>query len=231
MSNIKIFYSEFYKGKTKVYDYDFPIIRESELIDKSYEYTSCPVWSHKANRTFIVRSPIDFSITIDSINKKIDYNDNGIEMLDEYFKYSPIGLSSPQKVLQLLFPSYVFWSNTKNIWFEFDSYQLTAINNNFISISGWFNMGKWPKETTLTAQIIDENKPIIIKKGDPLYKINFYGKDLNSGIVLQKTEMPEDVYNLLVNNRLNKLNGIFKFPDLNRILFSKQKECPFKFLH
>jgi len=63
------------------------------------------------------------------------------------------------------------------------------------------------------------------------FLITFYGKDLNSGIVLQKTEMPEDVYNLLVNNRLNKLNGIFKFPDLNRILFSKQKECPFKFLH
>lgn len=226
MSNIKIYYSEFYKGKTQVYDYDYPLIRESDLVDKIYEYTHCPVWKHKATRTFVARSPIDFSLKVDSINKKIDYEDNGIELLDEYFKYSPMGLSSPRKVFQLLFPSYVFWSDEKNIWFEFNSYQLTAVRNNFTSISGWFNMGKWPRETSLTAEIIDENKPIIIKKGDPLYKINFYGKNLNSGIILEKKNMPESVYNLLIKNRLNNNK-----PNLNKILFGKTKKCPFKFLH
>lgn len=229
MSNTVIFYSEFYKGKTKVYDYDYPIIRESDLVNKSYEYTQCPVWKHKANRTFIVRSPINFSLTIDSQNKKIDYDDDGIELLDEYFKYTPFGMCSPRKNLQLLFPSYVFWSNTKNVWFEFDSYSLTAVNNNFTSISGWFNIDKWPRETSLSIDIVDETKPVIIKKGDPLYKVNFYTKDLNSGIILKKENMPEKVYNLLIENRLNKNKKTL--PNLNRLLFGKVKECPFKFLH
>jgi hypothetical protein len=226
MSNIKIFYSEFYEQQKKVYDY--PLTREIDLVDKSYEYTQCPVWSHKANRTFIARSPIDFLLLVDDKNKKIDYDDKGINLLNPYFKYTHIGMSSPKKNIQLLFPSYVFWSNTKNIWFEFNPHQLTTVNNNFTSISGWFNIDKWPRETSLSIDIIDDNKPIIIKKGDPLYKINFYGKDLNSGIILKKEKkIPQRVLDIMLNNRsTHKTRSV-----LNRILFGKTKECPFKFLH
>mgnify|MGYP003317056706 FL=1 len=63
MSYKTVYYTPF---NTEFYsDRSFnPIIRQTELIDKTYAYTKCPVFNHQSNRTFIVLSPIDFSFSI-----------------------------------------------------------------------------------------------------------------------------------------------------------------------
>ena len=48
----------------------FDIIRYIDTIDSKNLFVDCPVWAHKAKRTFLVKSPIDieFSFTNDENN-------------------------------------------------------------------------------------------------------------------------------------------------------------------
>ena len=69
-----------------------PIIRQTELIDKTYTYTNCPVFNHQSNRTFVLLSPIDFSFSIkrikyiiNSTNTKICATINVIILFKEIF--------------------------------------------------------------------------------------------------------------------------------------------------
>ena len=56
-------------------DVSFPLQTLKEVTDSDLIYTYCPVWSHKASRTFIVRSPIEFEFSFDNnaLSYALDY--------------------------------------------------------------------------------------------------------------------------------------------------------------
>lgn len=77
--------------------------------------------------------------------------------------------------------------------------------------------------------VVDPTKPVIIKKGDPLFRVSFHPQDLNTGIILKKISDPEKV-----NQILNQYYSRSKTkPNWIKKLFSKTsaKTCPFKFLY
>ena len=97
-----------------------PIIRQTELIDKTYSYANCPVFNHQSNRTFVLLSPIDFSFSI----KKIEYTINPIgfdsitkifpkinidnPLQRDFLQYTLEDLESPLPVFQLKIPKFLF---------------------------------------------------------------------------------------------------------------------------
>ena len=208
--------------------------RESKTIKKQpFEpsYSDCPVWKHRNNRTFIVTSPIDVEFFSDgnTMNLMID----GVSVPDpwEYAEIQQNDILLDNPTLQLNFPSYFFWTENKNVWFEYLDHPLTSLNNNFIALGGWFNISNYPRGTSLAAQIVDKNKPLKIKKGDPLARIRFFSNDFDSGIKLKKI-IDKDI----IRSKLEKFRENQDFmrggnPIRNKILFGKFSECPFKFLH
>ena len=80
MTHKTVYYADVYQNGSSN-----PIIKQNELIDKSYVYTTCPVFNHYSNRTFVVSSPIDFSFsikrTINSTNNEL-ISDINIDNLD-----------------------------------------------------------------------------------------------------------------------------------------------------
>ena len=204
-----------------VFNREDTLIPQSDLIDSGYVQNKCPVYNHKQSRTFVATSPIDFSLSIDRSNNKISCS------RPELLEYDDDHINSPKPVFQLVFPKFLFYTEDDNIWFEFNDHPMTALNNNFIAISGWFNLSNWSRTSSTAITLVDEKRCVIIKKGDPLFRVSFYPPNLDDSIILKK-ETNTEVVRQWVDAHSKKSEE-----DWRPRLFSKTKtesKCPFSFL-
>ena len=204
-----------------VFNKEDTLIPQSDLIDSEYVQTKCPVHNHKQSRTFVATSPIDFTLSIDRNNNKISCS------RPELLEYDDEHIQSPKPVIQLVFPKFLFYTEDDNIWFEFNDHPMTALNNNFIAISGWFNLSNWSRTSSTAITLVDEKRCVIIKKGDPLFRVSFYPPNLDDSIILKK-ETNTEVIHQWVDAHSKKSEE-----DWRPRLFSKTKtesKCPFSFL-
>ena len=204
-----------------VFNKEDTLIPQSDLIDLEYAQTKCPVHNHKQSRTFVVTSPIDFSLSIDRSNNKISCS------RPELLEYDDEHIDSPKPVFQLVFPKFLFYTEDDNVWFEFNDHPMTALKNNFIAISGWFNLSNWSRASSTAITLVDEKRCVIIEKGDPLFRVSFYPPNLDDSIVLKKETNTEVV------NQWVEAHSKITEQDWRPRLFSKTKtesKCPFSFL-
>ena len=204
-----------------VFNQEDTLIPQSDLIDSGYVQNKCPVHNHKQSRTFVATSPIDFSLSVDRGNNKISCS------RPELLEYDDEHIQSPKPVIQLVFPKFLFYTKDDNIWFEFNDHPMTALNNNFIAISGWFNLSNWSRTSSTAITLVDEKRCVIIKKGDPLFRVSFYPPNLDDSIILKK-EIDTEVIQQWVDAHSEKSEE-----DWRPRLFSKTKtesKCPFSFL-
>ena len=204
-----------------VFNQEDTLIPQSDLIDSGYVQNKCPVYNHKQSRTFVATSPIDFTLSIDRSNNKISCS------RPELLEYDDEHIKSPKPVIQLVFPKFLFYTEEDNIWFEFNDHPMTALNNNFIAISGWFNLSNWSRTSSTAITLVDEKRCVIIKKGDPLFRVSFYPPNLDDSIILKK-ETNTEVIHQWVDAHSKKSEE-----DWRPRLFSKTKtesKCPFSFL-
>ncbi len=200
-----------------------------ERIDEQYVYSQCPVVHHKNNRIFIAHSPIDFEARVDRTPEGIYVRCDNQELLeynDDYF-------SAPNPVLQLKSPMFLFWTEADNVWFEFDAHPMTALNNNFIAVGGWFNLSNWSRASSLAMTIVDETKPVIIKRGDPVCNIRFYPTDdLDDGVLL-KEEKNSKVIEKIKTRYAKKQKQGWSDKNWKGKLFTRttsESKCPVSFL-
>ena len=204
-----------------VFNKEDTLIPQSDLIDLGYVQNKCPVYNHKQSRTFVATSPIDFSLSIDRSNNKISCS------RPELLEYDDEHIKSPKPVVQLVFPKFLFYTEDDNVWFEFNDHPMTALNNNFIAISGWFNLSNWSRTSSTAITLVDEKRCVIIKKGAPLFRVSFYPPNLDDSIILKK-ETNTEVIHQWVDAHSKKSEE-----DWRPRLFSKTKtesKCPFSFL-
>ncbi len=204
-----------------VFNKEDTLIPQSDLIDSEYVQNKCPVYNHKQSRTFVATSPIDFSLSIDRSNNKISCS------RPELLEYDDEHIKSPKPVIQLVFPKFLFYTEDDNVWFEFNDHPMTALNNNFIAISGWFNLSNWSRTSSTAITLVDEKRCVIIKKRDPLFRVSFYPPNLDDSIILKK-ETNTEVIHQWVDAHSKKSEE-----DWRPRLFSKTKtesKCPFSFL-
>ena len=220
------------------------LVRETDLEDSyDYLYKKCPVWKHKSERTYVMLFPIDLKFHLDFSEKKIIIDECSVDsekLLSLTPRSQPILISQPEDlygptpVLQIELPKYLFWceDEKKDIWIEQLDHPLTSLNNNIILVGGWFNIKNYNRVITLGVRVVDKNKPIILKKGDPVARIRLYSEDLNSGCKLIEKQLTEREFNSLQTYTMNERGNMKKDKSiLNNILFGKtQKKCPFRFL-
>ena len=200
-----------------------------ERLDERYVHSKCPVVHHKNNRVFVAHSPVNFEAKVDRNSEGNFVTTNREDLLqfdDNYF-------TAPKPVLQLKSPMFMFYTEEDNVWFEFDAHPMTSLSNNFIAVGGWFNLSNWSRASSLAMTVVDETKPVIIKKGDPVCKIRFYPTDnLDDGVVLKEQRDP---------NLIKKIKSVYAkkqrkgWDDKNwkGKLFSKtekESKCPVSFL-
>ena len=197
---------------------------------KDSAYWNCPAWRHKSNRTFLIKSPIDMTLIVDVKNQtlKAPYLDQ--KTFDKYCSstFVPNWCSEEKVTIQLNVPRFLFWTKQKNIWIETRPYFNTGIKNNLTSMPAWFNLSSWTRPISTAFDVVDPSKPIIIKRGDPLFEVCFYSKNLDSGVLLKKSYPPKEVI-----DKVSKISHVKSYiRNLSKhLMFKEQKsKCPFEFL-
>ena len=211
-----------------VYFLDSKLIKQSDLIDSKYVYQKCPAVSHKNERVFIGTSPIDLDFSIER-------TPNGpLMQIDDVEKSAYIDIDvehiySPQPVFQLYVPKFLFWTEDDDIWIEQNDHPMTSLNNNIVAVPAWFNLSNWTRTVSVAFTIVDEHKSVIIKKGDPLFRISFYSNNLNDNFKLSLEEY-RDEYNDIVENHLFQRREEDGYKPKLFSKTSKTGKCPFSFL-
>lgn len=222
---------------------------EDSSVHNNYTYSECPVWKHRNNRTFVAYSPCTFRMGLDENILRYKLDDEDVVEIDmEDFNAGEDSLGNEeddfiddniycvlsdiqdqdQPVIQLKFPNTHFWTDFDNeyIWFEMLDHPETALNNNFIGIGGWWNLGSHPRIISLAIKLQDGEEDLYIEKGDPLFRIRFYSENMNDKFILEKKKASEEFLDSF-DNRRDILVSDRKF--MNTILFDKdaRTKCPF----
>ena len=192
------------------------LVREYDGVDKTQQYNKCPVFKHRKNRTFVGYSPVDFKLVFDS----------GTLWSSDPDCINSVNVTDPAHPTELVFQleicNFALWTDEPDVWLDYSSHPLTSLNNNFTVVEGWFNISNWSRDTSLATRLVDKNKPLIIKKGDPLFRITFLSPDLNRGVILkERTRASKLKFHLSKNKDYKEGNK----------LFAETKKCPFPFLH
>ena len=211
-----------------VYSLNSKLIKQSSLVDSKYVYQKCPAFVHKNERIFVGTSPIDLDFSIErtpegplmqiSDMSKTDY----IDIDDEH-------IYSPQPVFQLYIPKFLFWTEDDDIWIEQNDHPMTSLNNNIIAVPAWFNLSNWSRTVSVAFTIVNEHKPVIIKKGDPLFRISFYSDNLNDNFKLEEKKYRNE-YKDVVENHLYQRRESDGYKTKLFSKTSKTGKCPFSFL-
>jgi hypothetical protein len=217
----------------------FKLISSSR--SKNTNYLKCPAFQDYYNNCFLLRSPIDITInisnqpngnkfaSIDTHNQKF-FDDNIAIRYEEGYKHP---------ILHVRF-FYVFYAD-EPLMIELlsPSMHKTELQNNINIISGVYDISKWIRPVEFAFEVIDDTKPIVIKRGDPMYYVRF---STTNKISLSREETSNDLNrvvnscttlkNYVPNNTLDKNYGMGAwFINLFKAkMFKKKSKCPFNFL-
>ena len=192
----------------------YSIIRQSEFKDSSdMPYKRCPCFNHKNERTFIISSPIDYEFRVDEPidNNFLHYNQEHLDSL----------------VFHLTTPHFLLWTHDDNIWLEADDHPMTSLVNNLIMVPAWVHLSTWPSKASIGFVVVDKDKPVIIKKGDPLCRLSFHSPDLNDEVNLNKIDdhvIIDEIQDIYETKREEAMeNGSWK----DRLFKRGKSKCPF----
>lgn len=240
MKTVKIYYHQFDDANYELSPLDIDGVGyEPESLfsfsKKTAIYYNCPAWSHKSKRTFLIRSPVDIDLSI--VKDK-----NGIpglsssnmtqQQFNSWVGNSTFGeknwYSEDLVTLQLGIPRFLFWTYEKNVWIEVRPFPLTSLKNNLVSMEGWWNLSEWERSTSFAFDIVDVNKKVQIKRGDPVQEICFHTKRKNDVIKLIKKQPSLNL--IKKTNKILNIKNYVKGLSTNFIFNEKDKKCPFSFL-
>ena len=209
--------------------FDDSLVRQSDLDDERFVYNQCPVFKHKSSRTFLGISPINFKLQVVTSPDGVTYIRTTKESIIDG---DDADINSPRPVIQLKFPQFIFWTHDSDIWLEQYDHPMTALDNNFITIGGWFNLSNWTRGSSLGITIVDSAKPVIIRKGDPLFRMSFHSPNPDDGIILSQEKDPDKIDLIYEEYRKKQEEGQRERTWVPK-LFSKtstNSKCPFSFL-
>tara|TARA_B100000963_G_C22367134_1_gene554201 strand:- start:45 stop:710 length:666 start_codon:yes stop_codon:yes gene_type:complete len=211
-----------------VYSLNSKLIKQSSLIDSKYVYQKCPAFVHKNERIFVGTSPVDLDFSIERTPEGPLMQISDMSKTD-YIDIDNEHIYSPQPVFQLYIPKFLFWTEDDDIWIEQNDHPMTSLNNNIIAVPAWFNLSNWSRTVSVAFTIVNEHKPVIIKKGDPLFRISFYSNNLNDNFKLEEKKYRSE-YKDVVENHLYQRRESDGYKTKLFSKTSKTGKCPFSFL-
>ena len=211
-----------------VYSLNSKLIKQSSLIDSKYVYQKCPAFVHKNERIFVGTSPVDLDFSIERTPEGPLMQISDMSKTD-YIDIDNEHIYSPQPVFQLYIPKFLFWTESDDIWIEQNDHPMTSLNNNIIAVPAWFNLSNWSRTVSVAFTIVNEHKSVIIKKGDPLFRISFYSDNLNDNFKLEEKKYRNE-YKDVVENHLYQRRESDGYKTKLFSKTSKTGKCPFSFL-
>ena len=199
----------------------------------------CPAFTGYLKNTFLIRAPIDFTLTVDSFTKTISCDKFDQRFFDEWFSYRPNDFANPSRPLVTTGPKLVFVAD-EDIFIE--SIPAIMHNTEFIKniniIPGTYNIHRWIRPVDVSFEVLDTNKPLKFKRGDPLMYVRFIDPK-GRKVELERIEQTTDLTNTIAGMtslkffvpkmKLEKLYDMaYDWIKNRKWLPAKSKKCPFK---
>lgn len=202
------------------------------LSDGDETYYNCPVWRHREQRVFAIRSPLDMRFRINPVRKLLSSPNLSDDQMQDYVSLGalqdPNWCTEKRTTLQLAVPKFLFWTDTPNVWMEQQPHWETAVKNNFTEVAGWYNVSNWQRSINCAMNVIDPRKEVSIKRGDILYEVCFHPPQHDAKIKLVKKTPPKRV----INDFIRKLNikRFVPWKTVDYALGPSEKKCPMRFM-
>ena len=189
-------------------------------VDSFLPYHKCPAWAHKAKREFTIYSPRDITLDVNFEDQSISSPNTDIRRYVE-----PIKNWEVTGTFQLHIPKIYLWTDAKNVWVEEKDCGTTSRENNILLVGGWWNLSEWSRLGSFAFDVVDKTQPVVIKRGDPLYRLAFYKEnDLTASFEMVKATPTLEQISMF-EKRVNLKHLI---PHLSsKLMFGSRPKCPF----
>lgn len=218
-----------------------PLLKDLvKLKGKDSAYIQCPAFLDFVKNTYVIRSPFDLTVTVERNKDGNKYI--GIDRYDREFHQEnilPRFDDSSKTTLLTMMTCYLFFTDTSTVIESLPAHMhSTELLKNTIVIPGTFDISKWYRPVDFSVEWIDESKPLVFKRGDPLFYVKF---KTDEKVNLIRTEYTDDLVNavescttlktIVSNNSLEEnYKSAGSFLELFKSKFFKKSKCPFGFL-
>lgn len=188
-------------------------------------YTLCPAVINETKKIYIVRSPIDY--TISWTGDSLTTNEYGQSFFDKMVYVRSINSG----YITLGFPRIVVYADSEVYLKQYPAFlNESDFSRKTRMVPGGFDISSWFRPLDPTFQILEKNTTIEIKKGDPLYYIIV---DTDEEVTFKKFMMTADLRSmmgkctklkaLITNRKLKTLYSMFTRSNLNKIILNNIK--------
>jgi hypothetical protein len=201
----------------------------------------CPGITGYFKNTFLIRSPIDITITVKADIKAVTLEGAGYDQkfYKEWVVKRPNDFADPNRPIVTLGPKLVFVADEDVILEALPAmmHDSPALRNIHV-IPGTYNIHRWMRPVDFTFEVLDPTQPLVFKRGDPLFYIRFIDpKDRKIELerIEQDNELLKTMYGMVVlknyvkNVKLNKLYEMAHdwIKDKKWLPGNKKSRCPF----
>lgn len=158
-----------------------PLYKSVAESRKGNEFLRCPSVVDALRNTYVIRSPYNLTIHVGQTDVRIDEYDQ------EFFNKHIVihNLDTPYPVIGVP-PRYVFIPDgNKSVHMRLLPLMFTPPHKLGV-ITGVFDIARWIRPVEFAFEVYDTKEPVMIKRGDPLFCIQFVAEEqveLEQGLV------------------------------------------------
>lgn len=210
------------------------LIKNRDASNPSH-FTKCPAFREYYRNTYVIKSPIDITISYDKETKLLNISPQSQQFYDENIVYRGGIIGANDDFLLSFGVNYLFIAD-QDCMLEITSANMH--NSSFVNktrvISGAFNINKWYRPVELAFEIKDYTEPIKIKRGDALAYVKFIPSN-GSKVSLEQKYFPEETLEAVkaclfvkLSRNFLPLKTLYGLSERlkNKLWFNKKK-CPF----
>jgi len=166
--------------------------------DRKSEYLKCPAVTDFFKNTFVVLSPVDAIIKYDKESDMLHVSGQGIgqDLYDAMVVNRGNQIRDNDKFLMTFGIPQILLYSKKNVVLEsLPTFMAYKSCRNYNIIPGKFNISKWIRPVDFTFEFIDENHPITLKRGDPIFAFRLTPDDDSKvELIRELNKFKEDWY-------------------------------------
>jgi len=207
--------------------------------NKEVAFLKCPAVTDLYKNTYVIRCPIDLYLHYekDEYNfPKLVCDNHSQEFFDKFIVQRNITENNKFNMVSLSF-GYILYAKESlevEVAYPCMSHHASTTLKNISIVCGKYDIGKWVRPLEYAFEVHDISKPLIFKRGDPLYYLRFH---TNKKINLIRSEVDEEVMDVMESCMLikhyKKRNTLSENYDMAKHLIAKFRKkfnkCPFDF--
>jgi hypothetical protein len=168
------------------------VMKERDVAD----YLRCPSVVDYCKNTYVVRCPYDITISHDTVRDSFYTDSLGDDWMKQTF-FPRFPIRKDNKTISACITlriKYLFVAD-EDLEIEVSDVPIiaTPLTANIKIIPGIMNIHKWVRPVDFTFEIQDLTKPLVLRRGDPLFAVRFKTEET---IKMTHIEMTDDLKNV-----------------------------------